>query len=120
MGRGGFGTVLDPDARRVELDFFLGAGLRVAFFADDFFFFFFVVDFAELFAADDDTAAFTGVGVAAIGAVAAGLGGGAEPSGGTPIGATLPVDTDVVVLLACCVPFVDPNRPAMNGFAMQS
>ena len=56
-----------------------------------------------------------------IGAVPAGAApSGATPAGGTAIGATVPVETDVVVLLACCVPFVAPNSPATNGFAMQS
>ena len=59
-------------------------------------------------------AAATGVGFG--GAVAGAMGAVAVAGAGVGVGATL----DVVVLLACCVPFVAPKRPVMKGFAMQS
>jgi hypothetical protein len=70
--------------------------------------------------------AFVGAATTALGAAGTGVGvGGAieGPTGvaaGAGVGATVPAETDVVVLVACCVPFVFPNRPVMKGFAMQS
>ena len=45
-----------------------------------------------------------------------GMGAGAGPAGGV---ATEPADT-AVVFTGCCVPFVLPNNPAMNGLPMHS
>ena len=64
----------------------------------------------------------TAAGTGAVVTVAAGggVGAGVVSVAGAAMGATFPVETDVVVLLACCVPFVAPNSPVMKGFAMQS
>lgn len=81
-------------------------------------------DFADSFDAvfaDVVVAATTGLG-AGVATTGAEVGEGVTAGGvaGGAAGATVPAETDVVVLLACCVPFVAPNRPAMKGFAMQS
>ena len=64
--------------------------------------------------ADDGFGAGTGDGDIATGG--AGMGAGAGLVGGV---ATEPADT-AVVFTGCCVPFVLPNNPAMNGLPMHS
>lgn len=122
---GAFGAFnVDDDFFFVALGFFFAAAFVVTRFAADFFV---DADFAlafdevlvEAFAALAAVASGVGAGVTGVGA-----GGVAVDAAGAVVGAaagaTLPVDSDVVVLLACCVPFVAPKRPAMKGFAMQS
>ena len=135
---GGGGIFFPADALRLILAFFLvGAALCVGRFAVAFF----AAGLMELFAVVFDGAAFAAADAEAFaGFDAAGVDGlgldpsagtptadpsgatptGADPSGATPTGATFPAETDVVVLLPCCVPFVAPNSPVMNGLAMQS
>ena len=140
---GGGGILMSDDALRVAPGFFFDTDLPVdlaaAFFPAEARF---DADFVEplafgvapldfrLSATGDAVRAAAGAGAEGlytpsggtpIGAAPAGAApSGATPAGATAIGATAPVETDVVVLLACCVPFVAPNSPATNGFAMQS
>ena len=67
-----------------------------------------------------EDAVFAGAGVGE-GATRAGAGGstGTVVVGSVAGAVTAPADTAVVVE-TCVVPFVAPNRPAMNGFAMHS
>jgi hypothetical protein len=103
---------------RFAVDFFVEADVTLPF-AEAL-----VVPFA-VFAVLAAVAVFVAVATTGVGVGAAGVGEGAAGVGaagsvtGAAVGATLPAETDVVVLVAC-VPFVAPNRPAMNGFAMQS
>ena len=121
---GTFGALIVPGVFFIELGFFfVGAvldavRLAVGFFVDDGFECFAGALFTALVTLG---AVATGVGAATAAGVAGGVAKGADGVvAGAPVGATFPVDMDVVVLLACCVPFVAPNKPAMNGFAMQS